>query len=397
MGRSETQFGLARHDQRVDKRSGSTRALPGVTGVVLAGGAATRMGGRPKGLLERAPGLTLIRYLIDELTNTGVVRVVLSANDPQRYGTFGVPVVSDRHPGRGPLAGIDAALAHVATTPDTDAALFVPCDTPGISHKELSQLLHAFQRSPSGLAMAVTGETPPRVHPLCCVVHERLLPRITTALNEGELSVRRLWKDLDAMPVTFDSQGSFANINTPVEWRGWQQDNDRMLDASRNNTDGGKRRIWVISGACRKVGKTWLAERLAAALPEAVYAKIGHGLRREDKPTNYFTDLDAFAAFLDGLPAQVRNVVAESNKLALERKGDIRIYLDAPAAAADVRADAPELKAAAHLVIGGESAPGDWAQALRGLDTPETETRIHALLSEQHRFLLGQGHLKTEH
>ena len=86
----------------------------GCTGVILAGGAASRMGGEPKGLL-RVGGLRIIDRVAAVLVGaTG--RVIISANH-MNAGEWlpGVPSFGDRHRGFGPLAGIDAALRAAST------------------------------------------------------------------------------------------------------------------------------------------------------------------------------------------------------------------------------------------------------------------------------------------
>src|SRR5207249_4052712 len=79
-------------------------------GVVLAGGRGSRLGGVPKGL-ERVGGARLLDRVASALGD--VTRdLLLVANDSDAASWLpGVPVVADRHPGAGGMAGIEAALA----------------------------------------------------------------------------------------------------------------------------------------------------------------------------------------------------------------------------------------------------------------------------------------------
>lgn len=108
--------------------------------------------------------------------------------------------------------------------------------------------------------------------------------------------------------------------------------------------------LWVVGGACRGVGKTWVCTQLARALPLAVRAKIGHHPPAPGKPEHYFRDLrtwDAWRATLEG----VANEIVESNALVRMRRGDVRIFLGPRAGGGEVREDAALLADHAHVVV----------------------------------------------
>ena len=89
--------------------------------------------------------------------------------------------------------------------------------------------------------------------------------------------------------------------------------------------------LWVISGAGRGAGKTWLCQQLCALLPDAVYAKLGHHAPRPDKAENYFTNPAAFLSFYQQL-APNQTCILESNRPELRRRADLRLFIAAPAA-----------------------------------------------------------------
>ena len=197
-----------------------------VAGAILAGGRARKMGGADKGLLERAPGQTIAGHLSEALTGAGVTEVIVNANHPAAYGGLGKPVVPDRRPGLGPLAGVEATLAYAAdgrTNGGADGVLFVPCDLPAMSAATLRRLLRAFEDAPTGVKVAhVPGGIPPW-HPLCCVVATDLLPGVQAALDAGHLKVLRLWQDLGVTPVVFDDPQPFWNVNSPEDLEAWRK------------------------------------------------------------------------------------------------------------------------------------------------------------------------------
>ena len=107
------------------------------SGFVLAGGQSSRMG-RDKALLPFA-GQPLIAHAISILREAGLEAAIAGAN-PQANGALAAyaPVVEDSQPGLGPLAGICAALATVATR----YAVFLPVDLPLLPSSLIAYMVH---------------------------------------------------------------------------------------------------------------------------------------------------------------------------------------------------------------------------------------------------------------
>ncbi|MGA7982585.1 MAG: molybdenum cofactor guanylyltransferase MobA, partial [Chromatiaceae bacterium] len=97
-----------------------------VTGVILAGGMARRMGGQDKGLVHFS-GRPLIEWVIEAL-RPQVRALLINANRHREiYAAYGCPVVADDIDGfQGPLAGFASAMAAAATPWIVTA----PCDGP---------------------------------------------------------------------------------------------------------------------------------------------------------------------------------------------------------------------------------------------------------------------------
>ena len=111
-------------------------------------------------------------------------------------------------------------------------------------------------------------------------------------------------------------------------------------------------KLIAVSGACRGVGKTYVAMQLCEILGDAVYAKIGHGAKAPSKPKNFFTSVDEFLNFLKELsPQQYQYCIVESNNHSICKLSDVRIFIDAPKGATDIRSDAVELRELADIVI----------------------------------------------
>jgi molybdopterin-guanine dinucleotide biosynthesis protein A len=191
-----------------------TASAPGrdqITGVILAGGRARRMGGIDKGLLPCA-GRALIEWALAALVPQ-VGQILISANrNLAAYGAYGHPVVADPsadHPG--PLAGIAAALA----TARTPWILLVPCDTPLLPPDLASRLGEALERDAGELALAHDGR---RLQPLHALLPVALAPSLARFLAAGERQVAHWYANhRSAVADLSDQAEAFANINSPAD------------------------------------------------------------------------------------------------------------------------------------------------------------------------------------
>ena len=181
-----------------------------ITGLVLAGGAARRLDGRDKGLVE-LDGRPLAAYVIDTL-RPQVESVVISANrNLEQYRQFGWPVLEDRISGfAGPLAGVAAGLA-AAQTP---WLLACPCDTPNVPPDLASRLADALTAAGADIAIAADAG---RLQPLHALIPVALAADLETYLASGERSVRGWLARHRVASARFEHGDPFANANTADE------------------------------------------------------------------------------------------------------------------------------------------------------------------------------------
>ena len=185
--------------------------MKGVTGVVLAGGQGSRMGGIDKGL---APfrGKPLVAHVIERL-RPQVDTVLINANrNPEAYAALGHPVMSDEIDGfAGPLAGFERGLAHATT----ELVVTVPCDSPFLPMDLVARLRSALDANRADLAFARTGDQP---HPVFCLMRRSVHESLRAFLAAGERKIDRWTARLPMVEVAFDDQPqAFANINTAGE------------------------------------------------------------------------------------------------------------------------------------------------------------------------------------
>lgn len=182
-----------------------------VTGIILAGGMARRMGGMDKGLIQLA-GHPMIEYVINGLSPQ-IEHLLINANRSQdHYAQYGYPVFGDAvEEFAGPLAGIAAALEHSPT----ELILTVPCDGPWLPADLKSRLLQRLEEEQADACVCHDGD---RRQPVFGIFHKRLRPAIVNYLESGE---RKLQKWLDGQNVAMedfsDYPEAFTNVNTPEE------------------------------------------------------------------------------------------------------------------------------------------------------------------------------------
>ena len=166
-------------------------------GAVLAGGAATRLGGT-KATLELA-GRPLIAYPLEALAQAGVEAVVVAKEDTA-LPSLDVPVITEPGEPRHPLAGVIAALSHAHPRP----VLALPCDAPFISPMLLRVLASA--------SSATAVRTKDRIHPLIALYTPANLSRLEEAVANGESATQAL-EALEPEWIQAPGKETF-NVNT---------------------------------------------------------------------------------------------------------------------------------------------------------------------------------------
>lgn len=193
-------------------------AVPPTVGAILAGGLARRLGGGDK-TLRKVGGRTVLASLIDRL-EPQVTRLIINANDnPDRFGTIGLPIVPDNLPGHpGPLAGVLAALDWVAAAePTIEFVVTVAGDVPFLP-RDLVSRLHA-ARSHDDAVLACAGSDG-RTHPVIALWPVSLRTELRNAV--AEQGIRRIDKftgryRLAVEPWPTEPVDPFFNVNTPED------------------------------------------------------------------------------------------------------------------------------------------------------------------------------------
>lgn len=190
-----------------------------ITGVVLAGGLARRMGGADKGLIPFS-GKLMVAHVLERL-RPQVDEILVNANrEIEQYAAFGYPVIPDEIEGfAGPLAGLHRGMS-AANYP---LVMTVPCDSPFLPTDLASRLMQALQQADADLAVAKTGM---QVHPVFCLCRTSLKSHLQNYLQNGGRKIDAWYGTLKVVEVVFDDQPrAFANINTIEELESLQAQN----------------------------------------------------------------------------------------------------------------------------------------------------------------------------
>ncbi len=182
-----------------------------ITGLVLAGGRGSRMGGVDKGL-QLLQGRPLVAHVLERLAPQVGALMINANRSLDAYSAYGHPVLSDADDSfSGPLAGMLAGLRAM----QTDWLLAVPCDSP-----RLPLDLAARLSADIGAARLALPLQSGRLQPVFCLLHRSLAPALEAYLQAGG---RKLESWMCAQPhrqQSFAAPGdelAFFNANTLAE------------------------------------------------------------------------------------------------------------------------------------------------------------------------------------
>ncbi|WP_114653690.1 molybdenum cofactor guanylyltransferase MobA [Polynucleobacter necessarius] len=186
-----------------------------ITGLILAGGRAQRMGGIDKGLIP-FHGKPLIESAISRLKPQVSIILINANRSITKYAHYGYPVLMDETPDfSGPLAGFSVGLKHCKTP----YLLTLPCDSPLLPDDLAQKMAAELESNNLELVFASSKEEDGKIwsQPVFCLMKSHLQESLDTFLSKGELKIDRWFKELRSGTVVFENPQAFANVNTPEE------------------------------------------------------------------------------------------------------------------------------------------------------------------------------------
>jgi len=198
-----------------------------ITGLILAGGRGSRMGGVDKGL-QTFNGMPLALHTLTRLQmGGGVGQIMINANrNLAAYESFGASVWPDGLADyAGPLAGFLTGLERC----ETPFLVTVPCDTPLLPLDLVPRLAQALESQDADIAMVgapevdKNGSLQVRPQPVFCLLRVQLLESLVQFTQNGGRKIDA-WTALHkTVLVPFDLPSddarAFCNANTLAELR----------------------------------------------------------------------------------------------------------------------------------------------------------------------------------
>jgi molybdenum cofactor guanylyltransferase len=184
-----------------------------VTGVIQAGGKSTRMGGRPKALMELG-GRRIIDRVVDVMRAV-TDDLLIVTNTSEAYASLGLPMVGDVFPDHGSLGGIYSGLRAASR----DSIFTVACDMPFLM-PDVARLV----TDRAALADVIVPVVGGRYETLHACYAKSCLGPMEAKLRAGHLKIAGFFDDVRVLTIAEDEVARFRspdlvfmNVNTPEE------------------------------------------------------------------------------------------------------------------------------------------------------------------------------------
>lgn len=184
-----------------------------LTGILLAGGKATRMG-KDKAFLPYKNKF-LFEYPLSIL-NSLCREVLISGSDPELLRSDAYKLVPDEIPASGPAGGILTCLKEACH----EVCLVLSCDMPFMNPDYFTFLLERQTEKPVSAGFRSDGT----FEPLAGIYTKKAVPALEKKLKEGKNKLSGTdyfdlihWVDLKG--TEFDLEHIFLNINTPEAYQ----------------------------------------------------------------------------------------------------------------------------------------------------------------------------------
>lgn len=185
-----------------------------MTAIILVGGKSRRMGVNKAFL--KINGKTFLERQIS-LLKTIFNEILISANSPAEYEGFGIPVITDIYPDKGPLGGIYTAL----TNSSSDYSFIIACDMPFVEKSLISELADSIKGYD-----VVVPENGQYLEPLHAFYSKRCIVPIKKQIDSGNLRITDFFPLVNVKKVAIDKfispnryNNPLTNLNTPDEYK----------------------------------------------------------------------------------------------------------------------------------------------------------------------------------
>lgn len=208
------------------------------------------------------PQLSWAYELLTQFTAATFVSVRPDQREEQLRRSM--PQIIDRHPGIGPIAGIEAALL----THPKAAWLIVACDLPFIHAGTFEFLIEHRDASRTATAFRSTHDQLPE--PLFAIWEPRSIDQVTAAIAAGKQCPRKLLINSDARLLDLPNARALDNVNTAQEFAVAQG----SLQAAASPATPINIRVQYYALFREQAGRSEESLSTTAATPADLYAQL---------------------------------------------------------------------------------------------------------------------------
>ena len=187
--------------------------ISNIDGGILAGGLARRMDGQNKGLAiyNSQPMIASIANALSPHVRQLLINCNRDSAEISQFCDLTVPDVITGF--QGPLAGIHALL----TASDADYVLVSSCDTPLLDDRYARTMLKALNNAASTAqqpSLVYYANCNGKAHPTHILASTTLSDSLGERIKQKQLRALEWLTDIAAVPVLFDDETLFYNVNT---------------------------------------------------------------------------------------------------------------------------------------------------------------------------------------
>lgn len=182
-----------------------------MTALILAGGKSSRVSSAYKALLQLG-GASVIERIIRALSGQ-FEKIIIVADEIERYAGLGPEILIDLMPERGPLVGLYTGLAAI----QSPYSFVVACDMPFLN----PDLIEFMKRTISSEIDVLIPKVKGRLNPLHAVYSRNCLPVIKARIERGIFSMHSILPELRVRYLEEEEIKSFCqpeialfNLNT---------------------------------------------------------------------------------------------------------------------------------------------------------------------------------------
>lgn len=185
-----------------------------ISGVILAGGASSRLGGINKANII-VDGNSIISRILSTISDLFDEKIIVT-NRPEEFEKVAdVRIISDYYLNSGPLAGIHSALKSTSA----EAIFVFAGDMPFPDKKLIKDQIIEFNRINSDILIPRIGNM---IEPLHAIYSKHVLEKLENILSKGEkMAVRDFISENNTcyflVPETKRNKKAFTNLNSPLD------------------------------------------------------------------------------------------------------------------------------------------------------------------------------------